>query len=148
MRTEQHYTQDAFVARVAFARRPDAVASARDWVREVCRMAGGTPAQVETCELLVSELVTNAVEHAAGERVEVTVWPSPLHIDVRDGSSKEPDIRGPLSDDDEHGRGLLLVSSLSSRFEVIPVEDGKICRFWIDGDGPGAALVDERPTQE
>lgn len=129
MRTEQHYKQGAFVARAAFPRKPEAVAPARDWARAMYRREGGT--QFETCALLVSELVTNAVDHAEGDLVEVTLRTSPFSIDVRDGSPKEPEIQGP-DDDDEHGRGLILVSALSSHFEVIPVNDGKICRFWLD----------------
>jgi anti-sigma regulatory factor (Ser/Thr protein kinase) len=120
--------QDAFVARQVFPRKPEAVSPARNWAEMVYRLAGGT--QAEVCALLVSELATNAVEYADGERFEVTVWASPLRVDVRDGSLKEPERQKP-GDEDEHGRGLILISELSERFAVTRVDDGKICTFWL-----------------
>lgn len=129
MRTEQHQTQDPVVERAAFPRLPKAVRQARNWARSAyCRAGGG---QSDVCALLVSELVTNAVEHAAGDLVEVTVWCSTLEVDVRDSSPRKPEIRVP-DDDAESGRGLFLVSELSSHYEVIPLPDGKISRFRLD----------------
>lgn len=127
MRTEQHHEQDVFVARSVFPREAEAIGPARDWAANVLRGDGGTEEQAKTCALLVSELATNAVLHAAGARFEVTVWPECV-IDVRDGSHKEPEMRHSGATD-ENGRGLLLVNVLSKEFQVIPVEDGKISRF-------------------
>ncbi|MEV5264798.1 ATP-binding protein [Streptomyces werraensis] len=125
MRTDQHQLQDALVARTTFPCRPDAVSPARCWAQQVYCQAGGT--EPETCALLVSELATNAVQHAGGERFEITVWSS-LAVDVADGSPEKP-VPRVASDDQEDGRGLLLVTALAEYFEVIPTEDGKISRF-------------------
>ncbi|WP_369042258.1 ATP-binding protein [Streptomyces sp. Midd1] len=130
MRRDQHQEQGAFLARSAFRRRPDAVKVARSWAATVVQqVAGGTEAQALTCELLVSELATNAVLHAQGALFEVTVWPECV-VDVRDGSREKPESRV-SEDDDENGRGLTLVTALSEKFEVIPTADGKIVRFQL-----------------
>jgi len=130
MRTDQHYKQGALVASSTFPRRDEAVPAARKWAVDKYLRAGGTEA--ETCALLVSELVTNAVEYAEGDRFEVAVRASPFSIDVSDGSPKEPERQGP-SDEDEHGRGLILVHALSAHFEVKQIEGGKTCSFWLEG---------------
>jgi anti-sigma regulatory factor (Ser/Thr protein kinase) len=128
MRTDQHPPRGAFLERAAFPRLAEAVGPARDWVRRAYEQAGGK--QGETCALLVSELFTNAVRYAVGDRVMVTVWDS-LEVDVMDASPEKPLIQMP-DDDAESGRGLLLVSELSSHFDVILFEDGKISRFRLD----------------
>ncbi|HEX5266568.1 MAG TPA: ATP-binding protein [Acidimicrobiales bacterium] len=71
---------------------------------------------VETAQLLVSELVTNAVAHA-GTRVEVECTPTErgLRVSVRDGSSHVPRPGRPGAWD-EQGRGLVLVETLASRW--------------------------------
>lgn len=129
MRTEQQ-KQDAFLATAAFPRKPEAIQPARDWASTVYRQAGGR--QPDICRLLVSELATNALEYTDAERFQVTVRASPLSVEVVDGSTKEPVLRGPRNDEDEHGRGLMLVEALAARFEVFVGEDHKVCRFWLD----------------
>ncbi|MFE4665437.1 ATP-binding protein [Streptomyces sp. NPDC056716] len=130
MRTDQDHEHGTIVASSVFPRSREAVRSARDWARRAYRLTGG--AQAETCALLVSELATNAVEYAEGDQFEVILWASPVSVGVRDGSPAVPELRQP-GQDDEHGRGLLLVAALSSRFEVVPVAGGgKVCRFWLD----------------
>ncbi|MFV0135521.1 ATP-binding protein [Streptomyces sp. HMX87] len=114
--------------RSSFPRLPAAVGLARDWVRRAFTQAGGTEEQVYTCALLVSELATNAVQHATGECFEITVWPSGA-VDVRDASFSKPEPRF-SGEGDENGRGLQLVAGLSRHVELIPVSDGKIIRFW------------------
>jgi len=130
MQTNQHHQQDALVERAVFPRLPEAVELARHWVRKAYDRVGGK--QVDTCELLVSELFTNAVRYAVGDRVEVTVWAS-LEVDVWDGSPKEPVTQAP-DDESVTGRGLLLVAALTSLFVVIPSEGGKTVKFRIDGE--------------
>ncbi|MDV9174122.1 ATP-binding protein [Streptomyces sp. W16] len=132
MRTNQHQQQGALDMRTtSFPRRPEAVGPARKWAMEEYRRAGGSESQAETCALLVSELVTNAVEYTDGKRVEVRVW-TDFRVDVIDSSTEKPEMRGPENDEDEHGRGLVLVQLLSSHFEVTVMEDSKICSFWLD----------------
>ncbi|PWG14593.1 hypothetical protein DF268_04710 [Streptomyces sp. V2] len=98
------------------------------WAVRAYERAGGK--NPDLCALLVSELATNAVEHAEGDRFEVTVWAS-LVIDVKDASPKIPEPQRPHLHE-KHGRGLLLISELASEFRVFPVPDGKISTFRID----------------
>ena len=70
---------------------------------------------VEDAELLVSELLTNAIVHGGGTSVTVNV----LHLDrrllieVTDASPARPAVRG-AGPEDERGRGMLLVEAIAS----------------------------------
>ncbi len=90
----------------------------------------GLPALADTAELLVSELMTNAIRASAGlmspavalrlfsdgRRVVIHVW---------DGSSEMP-LRQDVDADSESGRGLLLVESLSRDWGSYPKAGGKV----------------------
>ena len=94
---------------------PESAREARRFVAEfAARMS--RPEVVETAQLLVSELVTNAVAHA-GTRVEVECARTDegLRVSVCDGSSLLP-VPGRPGAWDERGRGLLLVDTLASRW--------------------------------
>lgn len=83
----------------------------------------GCPGLVETAELLLTELSTNALRHACGLDIGVRMCLEAGHlvIEVYDGSPRRPVARraGPH---DESGRGLLLVDSLAEEWGVS--EDG------------------------
>jgi anti-sigma regulatory factor (Ser/Thr protein kinase) len=92
---------------------------------------------LDDAQLLVSELVTNAVEYGGPPLVlRVRCEESEgLVVDVRDGTSAEPTVR--LAEDwDEHGRGLALVQLLADSWGVRPVDDrngdGKVVWFRIN----------------
>ncbi|WP_234327410.1 ATP-binding protein [Streptomyces sp. NRRL WC-3742] len=73
---------------------------------------------VDSCEVVVSELVTNAVLHARvpkGRRIAVRFESTSGHlrIEVHDASSEKPAIRRAVCPDDSSGRGLRLVEALS-----------------------------------
>ncbi|MET8828949.1 ATP-binding protein [Streptomyces sp. NPDC004610] len=138
MRTHQHqhHHRGTLIATTHFPRRRESVRLAREWIRWMYALTGGndTAGEADTCALLVSELTTNAVEYAHGDTFAVTLWTSPLSVGVWDASPYAPELRAPRPDD-EHGRGLLLVSALAARFEVTPDDGdggGKLCRFWLD----------------
>lgn len=83
-----------------------------------------------TGELLVSELVTNAVRHARTPRdrlilVRYRLSPDPdtLRIEVHDADSEKPTLRN-TSDSDEAGRGLLLVHELATHWGCSPRPHG------------------------
>ncbi|MDP9240579.1 MAG: serine/threonine-protein phosphatase [Actinomycetota bacterium] len=80
---------------------------------------------VDATRLVVNELVTNALLHGRGP-VELVLrrTPSMLYVEVIDASGHMP-RRRLASVDDEGGRGLHLVASLSQRWGVRPVGDGK-----------------------
>ncbi len=98
------------------------------------------PDVVHTCELVASELVTNAVLHGGGEvELQLDRHDGLLRIAVSDGSSvlpdpghgPGPDVADVLADDDtaaelgESGRGLLLVRAVASDWAVEPYRNGK-----------------------
>ncbi|MFJ7150638.1 SpoIIE family protein phosphatase [Streptomyces sp. NPDC100445] len=91
---------------------PREVGRARRLVRERLRH-WGLPRAVETAELLVSEVVTNAVRHAASTSVGLrVVRTDALLFEVTDD---EPALPGliPAGPYDESGRGLRVVSRLA-----------------------------------
>jgi anti-sigma regulatory factor (Ser/Thr protein kinase) len=95
------------------------VSAARRHVRHIL-LAWGLPAFSDDTELVVSELVSNAVAiSAAIHQVEIRLW---LISDGRqvlvltwDASLDPPEMADPAADA-ENGRGLVLVEALSARW--------------------------------
>ena len=105
----------------------DAPAAARSMVADACaewRLAGLTmPA-----ELIMTELVSNAVEHARTDlEARATLRRELLHLTVSDGSPNPPRI-GATSPPMEvtAGRGLLLVAKFATAWGYLPIEGGKV----------------------
>ncbi|MFE2282408.1 SpoIIE family protein phosphatase [Streptomyces sp. NPDC059454] len=84
---------------------------------------------VLTTELVVSELVTNAIRHAGGPVRLRLIRERALVCEVFDGGATAPHLRHPRAMD-EGGRGLLLVSQLAQRWGTRFVPDGKI--IWAE----------------
>ncbi|MER6206344.1 ATP-binding protein [Streptomyces sp. NPDC001642] len=80
----------------------------------------GLQESIESADLLVTELVTNALEHGRGD-VGVRLYLTDTHllIEVRDGSPEVP-VLGDAALDDEDGRGLFLVSAVADAWGVSP----------------------------
>ncbi len=100
-----------------------AVRHARNLATEACS-AWDLPHLVGPASLVVSELVSNAIEHA-GTMMTVSFdrWPRHLNVTVRDGSPELPQLR-PLGELVK-GHGLVLVKSVASRWGCLPTRDGK-----------------------
>ncbi|WP_143673294.1 ATP-binding protein, partial [Streptomyces griseiscabiei] len=75
-------------------------------------------------ELLVSELVTNAIRHASPPIRLRLIYEHHLTCEVSDGSSTAPHLRRARAHD-EGGRGLLLVARLSRGWGTRHTRDGK-----------------------
>ncbi len=98
---------------------PGEVSAARRHARHILR-AWGLPAASDDIELVVSELVSNAVAiSAAINQEDIRLW---LVSDGRqvlvltwDAGLDPPEIADPAADA-ENGRGLLLVEALSTRW--------------------------------
>jgi anti-sigma regulatory factor (Ser/Thr protein kinase) len=106
---------------------PQSAAEARRFVHEV--LDGAAPDVVDTAQLLVSELVTNAVVHAHTE-VEVRAWAvdGRVHVDVSDQAPNR--VLVPHTGGTAYagtGRGLAMVEQLASSHGVIVGED---CKTW------------------
>jgi anti-anti-sigma regulatory factor len=98
---------------------------ARDLATEACA-AWDLPDLVGPAALVVSELVSNAVEHAGTMiTVRLTRRPGCLQIAVRDGSADEP-VERPAAEAAERGRGLLLVRTAAAHWGWLPWQDGKV----------------------
>jgi serine phosphatase RsbU (regulator of sigma subunit)/anti-sigma regulatory factor (Ser/Thr protein kinase) len=80
---------------------------------------------IPSAELLVSELVTNAVRYAQGQIGLRLVLEGALAIEVLDDSAALPRLRHP-HDDDERGRGLQVVSQIAQRWGARRAVSGKI----------------------
>ena len=107
---------------------------ARHWVAAHLR---DLPADVTGCAaLLTSELVTNAVLHAATPMcVTLHILPDRIRVDVADGNPRFPSIKE-YGTDAATGRGLTLFNTLASNWGVQAVDGGKIVWFELPVDFP------------
>ena len=105
---------------------------ARSFLRRSHCPVHGSPGVLDDAELLISELVTNAVRHGAP--------PITLHIAcegvaaftarVTDTDPQQPELRH-VGSQDETGRGIALVDLLSDAWGIDPVHDGKTVWFQL-----------------
>ena len=106
--------------------------SARATVHHLCENAALGPEKADVAALLVTELVTNAHQHAGSTAlVDVLVDDRSLRVAVAD---EDPTIPAPREIDleAERGRGLLLVAALASRWGAAPTDRGKSVWFELD----------------
>ncbi len=128
---------------------PVVVASARQQV--AMRLAGwGLDDSTFITELVVSELITNAIRYAQSPIQLRLIRDRTLICEVSDGSSTAPHLRRARAFD-EGGRGLLLVSPLAQRWGSRPPARGKT--IWAELPLPGqgsTSLRQERaaPTRQ
>lgn len=108
---------------------PAVVADARRTAQDQLSRWGLDEELKFTTELLVSELVTNAIRHASGRVRLRLIRERTLVCEVLDGGASAPHLRHPRAMD-EGGRGLLLVSQLAERWGTRFVPDGKI--IWAE----------------
>jgi len=89
---------------------------------------------LDDVQLLVSELVTNAVVHAGSDvEVAVRLLTDSIRIEVVDRAPTASVPLRPSSPDshDESGRGLLLVETMASAWGVEPMDGGKAVWFEV-----------------
>ncbi|MFD0484565.1 SpoIIE family protein phosphatase [Kineococcus sp. GCM10028916] len=118
--------------------RPEAASApvARALVRSLATTGGWGEDDVDTAELLVSELVANAVIHGRSDlRLTASTTAHRLLVEVEDGNERMPVL---LPDDAAalSGRGLHLVQNASDEWGCRPVEGhgaaGKVVWFALD----------------
>ncbi|MYS18869.1 PAS domain S-box-containing protein [Streptomyces sp. DvalAA-14] len=108
---------------------PEAVATAREHASQELE-EWGLDEVTFTTELVVSELVTNAIRHASGPiNLRLILEETTLICEVSDGSDTFPRLRRARAYD-EGGRGLLLVAQLSRRWGTRSTANGKV--IWAD----------------
>ncbi|WP_043492381.1 MULTISPECIES: SpoIIE family protein phosphatase [Streptomyces] len=114
---------------------PAVVASARSLaVRQLAEW--GLDELMTTSELIVSELVTNAIRHGTGPIRLRLIRHDVLICEVADASNTSPRLRHPRTTD-EGGRGLFLVAQLTRRWGTRYTEGGKL--IWAEQDLPAPA---------
>ncbi|MGP3980826.1 SpoIIE family protein phosphatase [Streptomyces sp. KR80] len=129
---------------------PERVAGIRQQLRELLH-DWADPEQVDSAELMVSEMVTNVLLHTDGDALIVAEIVGErgkrrLRVDVSDGSDEQPHRRRP-GEMASSGRGLLLMEMLAQHWGVDPRGEGKCIWFELyevsppgpDGGAPEAA---------
>ncbi|MFE5814510.1 SpoIIE family protein phosphatase [Streptomyces sp. NPDC056479] len=94
----------------------------------------GLAEEAFTTELILSELVTNALRHATGPIGVRLIRDRALICEVSDGSSTAPHLRSAATTD-EGGRGLFLVAQFADRWGTRYTPDGKV--IWTEQPLPG-----------
>jgi anti-sigma regulatory factor (Ser/Thr protein kinase) len=113
----------AIHAEHTLAPNPRAPAAARASIRQVCTLIA--PRFVDDAQLLVSELVTNAVRYGeAPLTLSVDCDQAGITVAVADAGPRLPKVRR-TNRRMEGGRGLLLVARLASDWGVRPTAVGK-----------------------
>ncbi|MFD9317681.1 SpoIIE family protein phosphatase [Streptomyces sp. NPDC060053] len=107
---------------------PAAVAEARKTASRRLAEWGLTELSFTT-ELVVSELVTNAIRYATGPIRLRLIRERTLVCEVFDGGTTAPHLRHPRTTD-EGGRGLLLISQVTQRWGTRFLPEGKI--IWAE----------------
>lgn len=133
----------AEVARARLPGEPSSVGAARRLLRSTTDPVA-RDADVDTAELLVSELVTNAVVHA-GTPVDVVVSvldDATVEVEISDGSAELPTNRRhpELS---STGRGLHLVDALADCWGVRSTVTGKTVWFRLRSPMAGRSALPE-----
>lgn len=82
-----------------------------------------------TAELIVSELITNAIRHATGPIRLRLILERTLICEVFDGGATAPHLRHPRATD-EGGRGLFLISQFTQRWGTRFLPEGKV--IWAE----------------
>lgn len=125
---------------VELASDPAEVGRARRWVRTQLARCG-LPEMVEAAELVVSELVANAVEHTGGPvRLRLEKGDGGLVLAVAD-TSPTPPAQRQAGVGETSGRGLELVAASSIRWGWTPEGRGKTvwCHLPASEPEPDAA---------
>ncbi|MEV5414013.1 ATP-binding protein [Thermopolyspora sp. NPDC052614] len=135
MRMHAKRTVESYLGERRFPRKPSVAGSARTFIRDLLT-DWDAPDSVETAELLVSELVGNAIRYGGGalfdhiHLVATRVGPN-LYVDVHDGN---PELPEPREIDDPmavSGRGLFLVRSLAVDYGAYTTANGKSVWFTL-----------------
>ncbi|AGL18668.1 ATP-binding region ATPase domain-containing protein [Actinoplanes sp. N902-109] len=103
-----------------------AARQARNVATDAC-LRWDLPDLVGPASLIVSELVSNVVDHAhTMMSLRLSLTSRYLQISVRDGSSAEPRLSPDLSPDISGGRGLKLVDATARAWGCLPCAGGKV----------------------
>lgn len=109
-------------------------AAARRFARETLA-SWGQEELSDAVELLVSELVVNAIVHASSPAtLRLRFDGHLLHVEIAD-ESPVPPVKREASLAADGGRGLLILESMASAWGCEPTPEGKIVWFDLVGRG-------------
>jgi anti-sigma regulatory factor (Ser/Thr protein kinase) len=109
---------------------PDAVPFSRSRLTAVLAEWGLVGEAIEPAVLVVTELLSNAIDHGRGPvRIVVELLDPGVHVEVHDGAPEPPKLQ-PRDVLQARGRGLQLVEALSLRWGWIDDPPGKL--VWAD----------------
>jgi PAS domain S-box-containing protein len=130
-------------ARLRTPPQPQAASQARAWTRRTLR-EWGLEALEDTAQLLMSELVTNAVRHAGGDIELRLAKGGTLVVEVVDDDDRLPrPARATAAD--EWGRGLALVGEFAQDWGARSVTSGKVVWFELPLPGDDEIGPHQRP---
>lgn len=123
------------------SRTPQGVGTARQVARNCLQRWGEDDTRTEKAALLITELVTNSVQHSnslaltiwcevrrTGSQVLVQVWDKMFKFPVPAQEPRPPAGESDLGLLSEHGRGLIIVGALSESWGIRPEAAG--CTIW------------------
>jgi anti-sigma regulatory factor (Ser/Thr protein kinase) len=119
-------------AMIELAKTALAPRQARDWLATYASAWGIGDLLREDAALLITEVVTNAVDHVGGDdAIEVVArWNgASLWVGVADGSAVRPIVRE-LSHTELRGRGMRMVARIAHRWGAYDYRAGK--RVWFE----------------
>ena len=103
-----------------------AARQARNVATDAC-LRWDLPELVAPASLIVSELVSNVVDHAhTMMTLDLSLRHRYLNMAVRDGSPDEPVAPGDVPAEAAGGRGLFLVNATAHSWGWLPTDDGKV----------------------
>jgi anti-sigma regulatory factor (Ser/Thr protein kinase) len=115
---------------VVLADQTSAVRDARRLVSELLSGLHCPPDQIADAELVISEIVTNAVRHSGGPvELRLRHEGAGVRAEVLDRSSRPP-VLLPANVLGERGRGLRIVARLATRWGSMRTRSGKV--VWVD----------------
>ncbi|WP_406342964.1 ATP-binding protein [Streptomyces sp. NBC_00648] len=135
-------------AKQLFPRYPRSAGQARAALRQQLAEWAITGESADIAELLLSELVTNAIAHgqaSPGREIGVrfALCDGRLRMEVSDAHDALPKPR-PAGDDDENGRGLTLVAALADNWGSCPRRGGIGKTVWAELKLPTGPQQEDR----
>ena len=120
---------------VVYERQAASVGAARSWIDAFLSQSaiGGTVR--DDAQLVVSELVTNALMHGDGSLVlRASITGRTVQISVTDSGDELPEVL-PLDPSRIGGLGLIVVDRIASEWGVSPFPGGKTVWAALDSSG-------------
>lgn len=132
-------------AAVVLAAGIDAPAQARTFVHERLHGTGVAADVLADLLVVVSELVSNAVQHGAGDpRLELRLAGGRLRVEVGDDAVDTPPVQRPRDRTAFRGRGLLIVGTVADRWGH--TRRGEAKWIWAELDATAAPALSAEPV--